>query len=158
MFEKKSYDVYISCGRGRDCRSVPPPPPKSEKLLYKSAVFLERYRLSERSQKSKKYLVKNVKNLLAIEILFKKCQNLLDIFQMFLALSVQTRKIKHEISWISLRDGTHSSNLDELNFFYKVQSFFSKNPFPFPFQFHRFSNSPFYPRQFLSFLINFSTR
>ena len=45
-------------GRGEDS-----PPPKSEKLLQKSGVIFQRSILSERSQKSKKYVVKIVKKV-----------------------------------------------------------------------------------------------
>ena len=57
-------------------------PAKSENLLYKSGVILQRYILSERSKKFKKYLVKNrEKTQFSIEILIKKSQNFVENFQ-----------------------------------------------------------------------------
>ena len=56
---KVSYYIISSFGMGVGERRNVPPPQKSEKLLQKSGVILQRSILWERSQKSKKQLVKN---------------------------------------------------------------------------------------------------
>ena len=74
--------IYNTVASGRGNAGTFPPPPKSEKLLQKSGVIFQRSILSQRSQKSKKYLVKNCeKSQFSLEILIKKSQNFLEIFQ-----------------------------------------------------------------------------
>ena len=104
-----------------------PPQKKSEKLLQKSGVIFHQSILSERSKKSEKYLVKNCKkSQFSIEILIKKSQNFLENFQNSLRFwSKLARFCKHAQFYRAYRN--HSSDLDYLAFFYKVQSIFSKN-------------------------------
>ena len=76
------YDIS-GVGRGGGCRNAPPP--KSKKLLQKSGVIFQRSILSGRSHKSEKYLLKHCeKNQFSIEILIKKSQYFLEIFQNYL--------------------------------------------------------------------------
>ena len=79
---------YCSCssvGRVGGGGAGMPPPAKSAKLLQKSGVIYQGYRLSQRRQNPKKYLVKNCeKSQFSIEILIKKSDNFHEIFQNFL--------------------------------------------------------------------------
>ena len=105
------------------CRNIRNVPPKSETLLQKSGVIFQWYILSERRQNSKKYLLKNcLKSQFSIEILIKKSQNFLEIFQN--SLQIGSTQIRH-LAQFYLSNRNHSSDLDYLAFSYKIQSIFS---------------------------------
>ena len=128
-----------SVGRGGGERRNVPPPPKPEKLLQKSGVTFQGSILSERSQKSKKFLLKNCeKSQFSIEILIKKSQNFLENFQNSLHFWSKRAKFCRHFAQFYLRNRNHSSDLNDLAFFYKFQSIFSKN---FN-NFHAIFNSP----------------
>ena len=116
-----------------------PTPPKPEKLLQKSGLIFQRSILSELSQKSKKYLVKNCENSqFFIEILIKKSQNFHENFQNSLHFWSKRAMFCRHVAYFQLRNRNDSSDLNDLAFFYKFQSIFSKN---FN-NFHAIFNSP----------------
>ena len=140
-------------GGGTPERSLPP---KSEKLLQKSGVIFQRYIVSERSQKSKKYLAKNCeKSQFSIEILIKKSQNVIENFQYSLHFWSKRARFCRQVAYFYLSSGNLSSNLNEHAFFYKFNQIFSKN---FK-NFHANFNNPYLFQLFLkAFYINFSIR
>ena len=110
-------------GGGR--RNVPTPKP--EKLLWKSGVIFQRSILSERSQKSKKYLVNNCeKSQFSIEILMKKSQSFLENFQKSLHFCSKRATLCRLDAYFYMHNRNHSPDLNELAFFVKIQSIFSK--------------------------------
>ena len=111
----------VASGGGGERRNVPPP--RNRKNCCRNLVLPSRGLLSERSQKSKKYLVKNrEKSQFCIEILIKKSQDFLEIFKNSLhfwqvlqagclALAAQSKSLIR----------SHGTG-----FFYKFHSIFSK--------------------------------
>ena len=76
----------------------------------------------------------------------EKISTFFEKFQGFIRFWSKRAGFCRHVCYFSLPDGMHSSNLDDLSFFYKFQSIFSKN---FK-NFHPSSNSPL-SKPFLSF-------
>ena len=79
--------------------------------------------------------------------MIEKSQNFLENFQNFLHFWSKRATFGRQLSYVSLADGNHSSNLDDLSVFYKFQSIFSKN---FK-NYHPISNSPSRTKPVLGF-------
>ena len=83
-FEMKTRNMCSIVGRGGGTPEHPPP--KSEKLLQKSGFIIQRYILSERNKKSKKYLVRNVKkSIFHRDVDQKNLEIFLKFFKVFFA-------------------------------------------------------------------------
>ena len=88
-----------------------PPPPKSEKLLQKSGVIFQRSILWERSQTSKKYLVKNCeRSQSSIEILIKNLKIFLKFFKILFIFGPNAQDFA----------GTNSNTQEYLLFYLEV--------------------------------------
>ena len=139
MKNKRKREIERQWRREGGTPERPPPPPKLEKLLQKSGVIFQRSILSERSQKSKKYLLQNCeKSQFSIEIVIKKSQNFHEIFQNSLRFWSKRATFCRQVAYFYLPNRNHSSDLDDLAFFYKFQSIFSK----YFNNFHAIFNSP----------------
>ena len=132
------------------------PPPEIGKIVVEIWCYLpEVYILSERSQKSKKYLVKNCeKRQFSIEILIKISQNFLEIFKIIFIFGPKAQNI----AGILLR---FSCPLEILHHIL-MSMHFSTNSSRFSQKIARifmpFSIVLLYLSYFLSFFINFSIR
>ena len=154
--ESKNLDLlsphnYKMSGGGTQERS--PPPTRNRKNCCRNLVgIFQRYILSERRLNSKKYLVENCgkKCQFSIEILIKKSQIFLKNFKIFYIVSSKRARFCRHLAKFNLPSGNHSSNHDDLQFFYKFLSIFSKNLK----NFHAIFNSPL-SKLFLSFFHKF---
>ena len=132
-----------------------PPPPKKKKIVVEIWCYLpEIYTLGEESEIQGIFSKKCEKSQFSIEILIKKSHNFLEIFQKFLLFWSKRAKFCRPVAYFYLPNGKHSSNLDDLAFFYKFPPIFPKL---FK-NFHAIFNSPLSKLFFELFFTNFSVR
>ena len=128
------------------------PLPEIGKIAVEIWCYLpEVYTLGEESEIQEIFSKKCEKSQFSLEILIKKSQNFLEIFQNFLHFLSKRARFCRRVAYFYLPNGNHASNLDDLAFFYKFQPIFSKL---FK-NFHAIFNSPSLSKLFLSFFDKF---
>ena len=104
-----------------------PLPPETEKNCCRIMVVSSRGILSEQRQKSSKNFVKSYeKSQFSIEILIKKSQNFLKIFQNFGLFWSKRAKFCMHVSGFSLSNGNYSLNVDYIVFSINYSQFSPK--------------------------------